>query len=168
MSDQPILHPSPGWASGAKRITLKALKLSQSSDEAAARSQIAERIFRYGWAYDERNPELLGDCFSENGIWEGSVMGVEDVGPFEGRAEIVKFLSSFWDFQQDQRRHLFTNIIIDDLKETRAVAHAYLILTASSNSTMTPVTTGPYRFELLRQADSWRLTLLSGGFDAPF
>jgi SnoaL-like domain len=144
------------------------MRLGPSSNEAIDRALIAERVFRYGWAYDERNPELLGDCFTEDGVWEGSVMGLEIVGPFEGRSAIIDFLASFWDFQRDQRRHIFSNVIIDELTDSKAVAHAYLLLTASSESTMTPVTTGPYRFELAKQDDSWRLTLLSGGFDAPF
>lgn len=168
MNQEPTLRPSPAWASSAQRIALRAMRHGRSSDEAIDRSLIAERVFRYGWSYDERNPELLGDCFTEDGVWQGSVMGINQVGPFVGRPAIIDFLSSFWDVQQDQRRHLFTNVIIDDLTESTAVAHAYLLLTESSESKMTPVTTGPYRFELLKQEDSWRLSLLSGGFDAPF
>jgi hypothetical protein len=90
------------------------------------------------------------------------------VGPIEGREAIADWLGEFWDQQQDQRRHIFTNVIVDDLTETSAVAHAYLLLTASSGAVMTPVTAGPYRLVMRREPDSWRIERLVAGFDAPF
>jgi SnoaL-like domain len=147
---------------------LKALRSPRASSEAVDRSLIAERIYRYGWAYDERDRSLFGDCFSEDAVWEGSVMGQESVGPFAGRDAIVEWNTDFWKVQNDQRRHVFTNVIIDDLTDTYAVAHAYLLLTSSSNSKMTPVTTGPYRLQLVKQDDGWRIRHLTSSFDAPF
>jgi hypothetical protein len=165
MSESKELNPEPAWASTSGHVKLKAMT---STDPGADRALVAERIYRYGWAYDERNPELLGDCFTRDGVWEGSIMGQKSVGPFEGRESIVEFLSSFWTIQADQRRHIFSNVIIDKIDSDEAVAQAYLILTASSDSVMTPVTTGPYRFHFAKESDIWRIIRLSGGFDAPF
>jgi hypothetical protein len=165
MSEPHKLNPDPAWASNSRHVELKAMTVA---DSGADRALIAERIFRYGWAYDERNAELLGDCFTPNGVWEGSIMGQQSVGPFEGRESIVEFLASFWTIQADQRRHIFSNVVIDQLDSDEAVAQAYLILTESSDSAMTPVTTGPYRFHFTKESDIWRITRLSGGFDAPF
>lgn len=168
MSEQADMKPSPGWAMERGHANLRALTNGIPGENGLDRFLIAERIYRYGWAYDERHRELLGDCFTSDGIWEGSIMGQTSVGPFIGRDAVVEFLTSFWTEQRDQRRHIFTNIIIDGLAGGQAMAHAYLILTASCDSKMTPVTTGPYRFELDKGDDSWRFTRLVGGFDAPF
>jgi hypothetical protein len=159
--------PEPGWAAKAGRVGVKPL-VTAGSAEAADRVMIAERIHRYGWGYDERDRALLADCFTGDGVWEGSIMGGDAVGPFEGRDAVITFLTDFWAQQTDQRRHIFTNVVVDDLDGSTAVAHAYLLLTATSNGTMTPVTNGPYRFQLRKDDDVWRIMRLVAGFDAPF
>jgi hypothetical protein len=145
---------------------------AQQADEGPARAadrvMIAERVHRYGWGYDERDRELLADCFTEDGVWEGSVMGGEAVGPFTGRDAVVEFLVGFWAIQTDQRRHIFTNVVVDELGPSEAVAHAYLLLTASTGGAMQPVTNGPYRLHLRKESGNWRIARLVAGFDAPF
>ena len=163
-------RPQPAWASQAGQVRVQAMGADRDPGRAADRIMIGERIHRYGWGYDERNADLLADCFTTDGVWEGSIMGADGVGPFEGRQAVVAFLTEFWTVQTDQRRHVFTNVIVDALTETTAVAHAYLVLTATSDGTMTPVTNGPYRLEMRRDPadDSWRIARLVAGFDAPF
>lgn len=160
-------QPEPGWARKAQHSRVGALSHSDPG-RALDRLEITERIYRYGWAFDELDREMLEDCFSLDAVWEGNIMGQTTVGPFQGRAAIVEWLAGFWAEQTDQRRHIFTNVIIQSLTADTATAHAYLILTAASNDTVTPVTTGPYRFELVREDQSWRLRRLFGGFDVPF
>jgi ketosteroid isomerase-like protein len=167
MSEMRQLQPEPGWGRTTGHTRIGRLSHSEAG-RALDRLEIAERVYRYGWGFDERDPELLGDCFTDDAVWEGSIMGQVSVGPFAGREKIVEWLATFWDEQHDQRRHIFTNLVIQDLTEDTAVAHAYLLLTATSEAKTAPVTNGPYRFELLRQDDSWRLVRLVAGFDAPF
>ena len=160
-------EPNPGWARQTGHVTvgdLHGVDASTSADRLA----INERVHLYGWGYDERNRDLLAGCFTEDGTWEGSIMGTDGVGPFTGRDAVVEFLSAFWDEQTDQRRHIFTNVVVSDLSDWAAVAHAYLMLTASTGGEMKPVTNGPYRFELRKQDGIWRISRLSAGFDAPF
>jgi uncharacterized protein (TIGR02246 family) len=167
MSETRQLQPQPGWGRFTGHVRVTRLSHSEAG-RALDRLEIAERVYRYGWAYDERDPELLSDSFVDDAVWEGSIMGQVSVGPFAGREKIVDWLSAFWNEQQDQRRHIFTNVVVQALTEDTATAHAYLLLTATSESKTTPVTTGPYRFELTRQNDSWRIARLVAGFDAPF
>ncbi len=162
-------QPSPAWARNAGRVTVAAQTADTDAARTADRLMIAERIARYGWGYDERDPALLGDCFTDDGVWEGSIMGGDAVGPFSGRDAVVAFLTDFWTIQTDQRRHVFTNVVVESIAGDRATAHAYLILTAAADAAMNVVTVGPYRFELRRDSDRvWRMTRLSAGFDAPF
>lgn len=163
-----VLQPAPGWARQARQIELRPMPHDPETSRAVDRALIAERIYRYGWGYDERHRELLADCFTADAVWEGDVMGHQPVGPIAGREAITDWLGEFWTAQHDQRRHIFTNVIVDQLSDTTAVAHAYLLLTASADATMTPVTAGPYRLVMRREPDSWRIERLVAGFDAPF
>ena len=169
MKDSTELQPTPGWSRLSKHSIVKSMSADPEVSRAINRLLISERIYRYGWAFDERDREGLGDCFTLEGIWEGSIMGITPAGPFNGRVAIVNWLTDFWKIQTDQRRHVFTNVIIDDLTDTEATVHAYLLLTASGNSTMTPVTVGPYRLSVVKEPDGvWRISRLVGGWDAPF
>jgi nuclear transport factor 2 (NTF2) superfamily protein len=160
-------EPVPGWARQTGHATLGALERVDPRS-AADRLAITERVHLYGWGYDERDRDLLGGCFTDDGSWEGHVMGTDRVGPFTGRDAVVEFLTDFWDDQTDQRRHIFTNVVVSDLTGSDAVAHAYLLLTASAGGQMRPVTNGPYRFEMRKHDQVWRISRLAAGFDAPF
>lgn len=169
MSNEVSASPPPGWGRTAGHTRVKRLPAEPEMSRAADRLLIAERIYRYGWSYDERDREGLADCFVQDGVWEGLIMGRDKVGPFQGREEILEWLTGFWLQQTDQRRHIFTNVVIDELGPAEATAHAYLMLTASSDATMSPVTVGPYRLSLVKDTDGvWRLSRLVGGYDAPF
>lgn len=168
MTDDPTMHPPPAWARQNGLVDMRPLRSHDESSPAVDRALIAERVYRYGWGYDERHRDLLADCFTSDAVWEGNVMGEQPVGPLEGRDAIVGWLAEFWDQQHDQRRHIFTNVIIDELTASTAVAHAYLLLTASAGAAMTPVTAGPYRLMMRKEPDSWRIERLVAGFDAPF
>lgn len=163
-----VQRPEPGWAAKIGHVQVKPLEPDSDPSRAADRVMIAERVHRYGWGYDERNREQLADCFTADGVWEGCITGTDKIGPFEGREAVVAFLTDFWTVQTDQRRHIFTNVIVDGLSADRAVAHAYLLLTASTDGTMTPVTNGPYRLVMHKDHGVWRIAHLIAGFDAPF
>ncbi|MDA3040542.1 MAG: nuclear transport factor 2 family protein [Actinomycetota bacterium] len=160
-------EPVPGWARTTVHTTVGAPGRADG-DRVADRLAIAERVHLYGWGYDEHDRGLLADCFTEDGTWEGRIMGNNGVGPLLGRDAVVEFLTAFWDEQTDQRRHIFTNVVVSDLTATAGVAHAYLLLTASSGGEMKPVTNGPYRLEMRKDAEIWCIARLAAGFDAPF
>ena len=162
-----VQQPTPGWASETGHVRLP-LAEADDAGRPADRLAIAERVARYGWGYDERDQAGLADCFTVDGIWEGSIMGGDKVGPYGGRDAVVAFLTEFWAVQTDQRRHIFTNVVVSDLAGSTAVAHAYLLLTAATDGAMTPVTNGPYRLEMRQEDGVWRIARLVAGFDAPF
>ena len=89
MTAQPF---GPGWATKAGLMQVKPPGADADPARNADRVMIAECIHRYGWGYDERDADLLAACFTADGIWEGSLMGAERVGPFEGRDAILGFL----------------------------------------------------------------------------
>lgn len=160
--------PTPGWSRIARHASPAPAPGGGALEEAVARSLVGERIARYGWAYDERDADALADCFSADGIWEGSLMGSTRIGPHRGRQAVVDFLSGFWPYQHDQRRHVFSNVVVDLEGPGRATAVAYLVLMSVADAAVRTVTTGPYRFDLVEEDSTWRLSRLSAGFDAPF
>lgn len=162
------LRPDPAWGRRTQHTRVKAMQPRLEPNEALDRCLVAERIHRYAWGYDERDADLLADCFTADAVWEGSIMGTEPVGPFHGREALIEFLTDFWTVQRDQRRHIFSNVVIDHIDTDTATAHAYLMLTSASDASMQPQTTGPYRFDLVNADGVWRIKRLSAGFDAPF
>ncbi len=159
--------PAPGWASAAGRVQLSGGR-GQDASGVGDRLLCAERVARYGWAYDERDRDALAACFTADAVWEGSLLGTTSVGPITGGGAIADWLAAFWPDQQDQRRHVLSNVVVD-LAESAATAHAYLVLLSSQDGMTSVVSAGPYRFHLERQDDgAWLLAHLAAGFDAPF
>lgn len=165
------LRPPPAWghASGDLRLVAP----GTAAAEPGLRALLAEAVHRYGWAYDERRADLLAEAFTEDAVWEASIMGVDRVGPFRGRDAITAWLADFWPAQTDQRRHVLTNVVLQSAAgepdRDRAEVVAYLILLASSDAATRIETAGFYRFALRREADgAWRIAHLFAGFDAPF
>ena len=160
------LRPRPAWARETGRIEPGP---ATAAPPAPDREAVVERVHRYGWAYDERRTDLLAECFTGEGVWEGNVMGTAPIGPFRGRDAVAGWLAGFWPQQHDQRRHVLTNTVVQELAGDRATVLAYLVLTSASAGRVRMETTGCYRFELAREPDgTWRIAHLFAGFDAPF
>jgi ketosteroid isomerase-like protein len=168
MGESGELRPAPAWAGDSGHIGLSDAVGATDAGAAIDRLLIGERIARYGWCYDERDPDGLRDCFTSDGLFEARLMGTDAMDAVEARDAIVDFLVASWQDLADQRRHIFTNFIVD-LDGDSAVAHAYLLLVASSDASMVPQTVGPYRMEVAREDDGvWRISRMSAGFDAPY
>ena len=157
--------PTPAWAHTGSFIELGR---GPNAGDPAARLAILERIHRYCWGYDERRLDELMDCFTENAVWEGNVMGETRVGPIEGRAAIGEWLSGFWPVQRDQRRHMILNAIVEAQTEETATVMTYLLLLGARHAEVSLETMGFYRYTVERDGGAWRISHLFAGFDAPF
>ena len=162
------LIPLPAWGHSANILHLGPAIRPASALAAIDRMLICERIARYCWAYDERRLELLADCFTEDAIWDGNVIGQIPVGPWVGRDTIKAWLSDFWVHQKDQRRHMLLNTIVEEQTNDTAVTLSYLLLMSSTGEAMSMEAMGFYRTEYQQQAGHWRISRLTAGFDKPF
>ncbi|MES2172640.1 MAG: nuclear transport factor 2 family protein [Pseudomonadota bacterium] len=158
----------PGWAHKAGMLTLGKARGDEGPDGAADRQVICERIARYCWAYDERRTEALSDCFTQDAVWEGNVLGRIPIGPFVGRDRVVRWLTEFWPHQHDQRRHMILNTIVERQTREQATTLSYLLLMSSDGRAAKLETTGFYRTDYRREDGMWRIERLIAGFDAPF
>lgn len=165
-STEEVLRPVPAWGAltGAADLQLDAWQSIPGSVVA----EVQQTLFRYAWAFDDRREQLLEQCFTEDARWEGLVMGETGVGPFIGRAEVMRWLTRFWKYQKDQRRHIYTNLIVDRVDGDDAVAFAYLQLMGSSEAVSSIESVGFVRIRLRRDGASWRISEFFSGFDSPF
>ena len=158
----------PAWAHSAGLLTLGAPCPVFDAAAIADRLLVCEVIARYCWGYDERREAALGDCFTEDAVWEGNVLGRIPIGPFEGRARIMKWLTNFWKYQRDQRRHMLMNTIVEEQAGDFATTLSYLQLLGSNGKEVALETTGFYRVRCRRTVHGWQIAHLFAGFDAQF
>lgn len=156
------------WAHSAGILDLGPGTHPSDGSDAMDRATFCERIARYCWAYDERRIDRLGDCFTEDAIWEGNVLGQVPIGPFNGREAIMQWLSEFWPHQKDQRRHMLLNTIVEEQTGETAVTLSYLLLMSSTGEVMSMESMGFYRTAYRRKGGNWHISRLTAGFDKPF
>jgi hypothetical protein len=162
----PKLEPIPAWGHGTGTLNLT---LSQQRDFTFDdRSSLLECLHRYCWGFDERRTDLLGEVFAKDAEWEALVMGETRIGPFVGHDQVSEWLTRFWKFQKDQRRHMIVNFMVEELSEREAMAVAYLLLAGSTRAHSEVEITGFYRVRFTKEDGRWQISRLFGGFDAPF
>lgn len=160
--------PSPGWGAALGFLRFGGETPRVRGPDALAIQQITERVYRYGWSFDERRADLLRTCFTENASWSGNIAGVDEVEAVHGRDTIVTWLSGFWDRQTDQRRHHMMSVSVTMKDDDHAHACSSLLLTSVSGSSLAIVLTSFYRFDLEQSHDAWRISNLFEGCDVPF
>ncbi len=158
--------PAPAWGFASGDLPLVP-GTADKADADAQRVQVAERIHAYAWAFDERRRDLLAACFTAGAVWHGSFGDGSQVAPTRGRDEIVAWLSSYWDRQEDQRRHLIMSMQVDGLTPTNAIAICSLLL-LSVHHELRPVLTSFYRVRLVLDDGRWLIDDLFEGGDLAF
>jgi hypothetical protein len=114
---------------------------------------------------DAREFDGLNRVFAENASFGVTIAGVaEPVGPFEGRAAVVDFISTTTREQTDQRRHVITNV----RPEGDDGATATLTLLVAENGTLTLQSCGVYRVRLADEGGSLRFSEMNLALDVPF
>ena len=159
------LRPQPAWAHRTGLVHVE----SRPPAGLDVAQTLQDRLHRYCWGFDERRHDVLIDTFTADCVWVGDVMGETTIGPHRGRDTVLAWLSAFWDHQRDQRRHVVTNFVLEELGESTASGMAYLLLVGASNASVVLEAAGLYRVQYrLEQDGVWRITQLTAGFDAPF
>lgn len=131
------------------------------------RTGIENTMYRYALGYDDGDLELVGRCFTEDAVLTLRVQGGELAGPFTGRAAILAMMGEHARSQQDQRRHVSSNVLIEHDGD---IAHcvSYLTIFSACEGALTALSTGKYEDELVRTADGWRFTRRHIELDLPY
>ncbi|MGA5504976.1 nuclear transport factor 2 family protein [Streptomyces umbrinus] len=180
------LQPRPAWATADGHITVNGPDTASAVSGDAApgadqepgrlsqqhsldRTLAVETVYRFAFSFGERDRQVLTDCFTHDVVFESNIGGNLPVGPFEGRQDLVDWLTGYWPRQTDQRRHFVTNTLVDDLTDESATVTTMLTLAGSENGAMRLITAGFYRCELRKEEDgAWRIAHFCAGYDASY
>lgn len=126
--------------------------------ELADRLEILELFPRYAHTYDEGRLDRLGELFTEDATFEihGSIGAMPAV--MEGRQGIVEHMSArYRETRPAQRRHIITNVVIEELTADTARIAAYLLLGTTSADQLSLPVTGRYTDDLRKVDGRWRI-----------
>jgi len=126
-------------------------------------SKVCDLFARYASAMDDNNYAMLRDVFTDDATFTVDITGGPTVGPFESGDAIVEFISSTTEEQQDQRRHVITNVRIDGDK-----AYGILSLFVTANAELVVQTTGVYATTLAEQGGGPRFSSMYLTLDRPY
>ncbi|MEU5095377.1 nuclear transport factor 2 family protein [Streptomyces sp. NPDC020996] len=161
--------PPQAWAHRQGRLAMRGLQRADFGPEAlAARAGIADAFYRFGIAYDEAQIDVIAGCFTEDAVFEVAEGRAEPFTRFEGRVEIHDRLDRIIAEQGDQRRHLISNILVDelDLATGVAAAIAYGVVTVAADGLRLGASV-VYDARLRREQDGcWRFSAFFIGMDA--
>jgi len=92
-------------------------------------AQLTALLATYALGNDTNNVPMIGECFTDDAVFELVVNGTDDPPlVFRGREEIEGLMRSSMESQGDIRRHFSTNLRILSLSDTTAHITSYLLL----------------------------------------
>lgn len=134
----------------------------------ADRQGITDLFSDYAWAMDARDFDLLAQVFHDDASFTIDIPGADSYGPFEPGSAVVDFISSTTQGQTDQRRHVITNIRVDEETDSDATVTATLTLIVIDDGKLTVQSTGVYRAECVAAGGRWQFRGFNLALDLPF
>ena len=131
------------------------------------RESIANLVAKYAWAYDTRDWDALAGCFTPDASLTLRVTGGDLVGPFRGHADILRLMRDSAAAQDDLRRHVCTNLVVEPSGPGEATARCYLTLISVRDGRLEVLSTGTYTDEVVQSGTSWRLRTRHIELDLP-
>jgi 3-phenylpropionate/cinnamic acid dioxygenase small subunit len=123
----------------------------------ADRGQIYDVLSRYSWGYDENQLDVIGECFTPDAVFSMRIADGDLIGPFEGREAILGLMKTSLESQNDQRRHVTTNIFLESESEREAQVVSYLTLIAVADGKLNVLSSGWYRDAFVLEGGAWRI-----------
>lgn len=130
------------------------------------RLKLHELVGRAACALDEGDLATLRDCFARDAVMRVQIPDAEPLGPFEGREAIMALMEATVHQQTAQRRHLVSNLFIDDDAE-RPRLTSYLALFETGDGGSRLLGTGIYRDEVCLEGGRWVLARRDLTLEAP-
>ena len=133
-----------------------------------ARAEIENLLNRYSLAYDKPDMDVMAGTFTDDAVMSLRIAGGDLIGPFDGKEAIMKLMTDSLASQNDQRRHLVTNLVIDDETDDSATATSYLTLISVADGTATLLSTAVYEDQLRKDGGAWRFAKRHIELDLPY
>jgi SnoaL-like domain len=160
--------PPQAWAHRQGKVDMGTLGPADWSPEAlSARAQVAEAFYRFGIGHDECRADVAGSCFTEDVVYQVALGSAEAFTTFTGRAMVEERLSAIFAEMSDQRRHIISNVLVEELDLTAGTASALAFgaVTVAADG-LTLGSTVFYTGDLRREDDGcWRFTRFFIGMD---
>ncbi|MFS8197263.1 nuclear transport factor 2 family protein [Streptomyces sp. CWNU-52B] len=161
--------PLQAWAHRQGKVDMRPLEQADFGPEAlASRAQIADAFYRFGIAHDEARIDVVVSCFTEDTVFEVAQGQAEPFTRFHGRTELFDRLTRIVAEQGDQRRHVISNVVVDelDLAAGTASALAFSVVTVAANGLSLGASV-LYTARLRREHDGcWRFSHFFIGMDS--
>ncbi len=123
----------------------------------ADRSAIENTLASWAYGYDSREPDRMERCFTPDSDLVMDIGGTETMGPYVGRDEVMKHFTDHHAIQTDQRRHLTTNILIEDETDDSASVISYLTLIVTDGNGTRLQAAGVYKDQFVRTDAGWQI-----------
>ena len=123
----------------------------------ADRCAIENTLASWALGYDQREPERMKQCFTPDADLIMDISGAEQMGPYIGRDEVMKHFTDHHEIQTDQRRHITTNVVIDEETDDSASVISYLTLLVTENNVIRLQASGLYRDQFVRTEVGWQI-----------
>lgn len=125
---------------------------------------IQDAFSRWGIAFDEDRVDVIESLFTQDAQLIGLEAGPDPVVSANGREQILEVVRQASVQQNDQRRHVISNIVIEELTDNTARAIAYGIIPIANNGLFLGATV-IYSADLKKEGDAWRFSRLAIAMD---
>jgi 3-phenylpropionate/cinnamic acid dioxygenase small subunit len=118
--------------------------------------EIHELLSRAAYAFDVQDMTMLEACFAKEAEFSMRIADGDIIGPFVGRAAVMKLFTDSIEVQTDVRRHVISNIFFES-KDDPIEVISNLTLVATENGEIALLTAALYRDTVIFEDDEWRL-----------
>lgn len=119
---------------------------------------ISQVLYRYCYAHDSRDTELLATCFAKD---------VELLGQ-KGRDAVIEVYANGYRTLTAQRRHLLSNLMLVEDGEDDAVVQSYITLYLIRDQKLELHLCGTYRDHMVREDGEWKIQSREAEMDVPY
>ncbi len=134
----------------------------------ADRAQIHDVLGRYSWGYDQDDLDAITECFTADAVFSMRIADGDLIGPFEGREAILGLMKTSLEQQDDQRRHLSSNVFVEQESDAAATVVSYLTLISVIGGRLNVLSSGWYRDQFVLDGDRWRIRDRYLALDLPY
>ena len=136
--------------------------------KSADKLAIHELLSRAAYSFDERQLDVLEQCYTADASMLVDITGVGEVGPFQGREAIMQLVSDTLAAQTDVRRHVISNFFFESEEKKAARVVSSLVVFAVENGEINVIISGIYRDDVARKDGEWRIAHRRLDLDLPF
>jgi 3-phenylpropionate/cinnamic acid dioxygenase small subunit len=134
----------------------------------SVRNEIENAFARYALAYDDGDMDAVEVTFAKDAVLSMKIGDGDLIGPLNGIDEIMVLFRGAHESQTDQRRHITTNLLIEEIDEATVKTTSYLLITSAENGKLAALSTGKYEDEFRKSGGSWLISKRHIALDLPY